>query len=243
MAPIVLKVQSLSMKYPKSQKTTLANLSFEIGEGTAVGFIGRNGSGKSTTIKCLTGILPYNEGSITIGAFDLDKEPVKAKKLLAYNSDNHATYEDMSGREYINFIGNIYQDHDYQSKLHEYLDVFEMKDWIDQRIGTYSHGMKQKVCLMSALIHDPSLWILDEPFTGLDCIATHYLKGYLKKQKEKKKAILLTCHDLGIVEEICDRVLIIDDGVLIADILIKDLEAPLEKTFFSLIKIPEETDE
>ena len=166
----MIKIENLSKKYKNSDRFAIDKLNLEINDGEVFGFIGSNGAGKSTTIKCITGILPFSDGKIEVAGFDLAKNPIEAKRNIGYVSDNHSVYDKLSGREYVNFLANVYgvSKELRDKRLNDLAIRFDLQDKLDKSIKEYSHGMKQKICVIGALIHEPKVWILDEPLTGLD---------------------------------------------------------------------------
>lgn len=222
----MIKINSLSKMYKNADRFAVKNLSLTVNDGEVFGFIGANGAGKSTTIKCITGILPYNDGSIEIAGYDMAKDSISAKKNIGYVSDNHSVYDKLTGREYVNFLANIYgvskQDRD--QRLNELSIRFDLQDKLDSPIKSYSHGMKQKICVIGALIHEPKVWILDEPLTGLDPKSAKELKGLMREHCEKGNVVFFSSHVLEVVEKLCDRIAIIKDGEIIATFTMEELE-------------------
>ena len=222
----MIKINSLSKMYKNADRFAVKNLSLIVNDGEVFGFIGANGAGKSTTIKCITGILPYNDGSIEIAGYDMAKESISAKKNIGYVSDNHSVYDKLTGREYVNFLANIYgvskQDRD--QRLNDLSIRFDLQDKLDSPIKSYSHGMKQKICVIGALIHEPKVWILDEPLTGLDPKSAKELKGLMREHCEKGNVVFFSSHVLEVVEKLCDRIAIIKDGEIIASFTMEELE-------------------
>ena len=222
----MIKINSLSKMYKHADRFAVKNLNLTINTGEVFGFIGANGAGKSTTIKCITGILPYNDGSIEIAGYDMAKDSISAKKNIGYVSDNHSVYDKLTGREYVNFLANIYgvskQDRD--QRLNELSIRFDLQDKLDSPIKSYSHGMKQKICVIGALIHEPKVWILDEPLTGLDPKSAKELKGLMREHCEKGNVVFFSSHVLEVVEKLCDRIAIIKDGEIIATFTMEELE-------------------
>ncbi len=222
----MIKINSLSKMYKNADRFAVKNLSLIVNDGEVFGFIGANGAGKSTTIKCITGILPYNDGSIEIAGYDMAKDSISAKKNIGYVSDNHSVYDKLTGREYVNFLANIYgvskQDRD--QRLNDLSIRFDLQDKLDSPIKSYSHGMKQKICVIGALIHEPKVWILDEPLTGLDPKSAKELKGLMREHCEKGNVVFFSSHVLEVVEKLCDRIAIIKDGEIIASFTMEELE-------------------
>ena len=222
----MIKINSLSKMYKNADRFAVKNLSLIVNDGEVFGFIGANGAGKSTTIKCITGILPYNDGSIEIAGYDMAKDSISAKKNIGYVSDNHSVYDKLTGREYVNFLANIYgvskQDRD--QRLNDLSIRFDLQDKLDSPIKSYSHGMKQKICVIGALIHEPKVWILYEPLTGLDPKSAKELKGLMREHCEKGNVVFFSSHVLEVVEKLCDRIAIIKDGEIIASFTMEELE-------------------
>lgn len=235
----ILKVDHLNKKY--GDKIVLKDLSFNVKKGEIFGLIGSNGTGKSTTIKCLTNIVNYDSGDIIINGFSLDKSPIDAKKSFGLIMEEPCVYEDMSGKEFVSFTASIYgvNKETFETRYEELVSKFDMKNDMNKLIKFYSHGMKQKVAMIASLIHEPKLWILDEPLTGLDIITVKELIDYMKDYREKGNSIFLTSHNIDIVEKICDRVVFIHKGKILNTY---DLHSDLKKgfslsdEFFKLVK-------
>lgn len=213
----MLKIDKLSKSY-KGGKKAVDNLSLNIDKGDIYGFIGHNGAGKTTTIKCITGILDFNEGDIFIDGMPIKENPIGCKKIMAYIPDNPDLYENMTGIQYLNFISDIFSISKTvrERNIESYSNAFELTKNLGDLISSYSHGMKQKLAIISALIHDPKLLILDEPFVGLDPKAAHILKEYMKEMCEKGSAIFFSTHVLEVAEKLCNKIAIIKSGKLIA---------------------------
>lgn len=240
----MLKINHLSKRYPSSEVYSVKDLSFELRPGEVFGFLGKNGAGKSTTIKCLTGILPFDEGNISICGYDIQKEPMQAKLNMGYVPDNHSVYERLTGREYVNYVADLYRvkKADREERLNMFMDLFKLRFAIDRQIKSYSHGMKQKICIIAALIYEPKLWVLDEPMMGLDPQSTAEILSYMREHVRKGNTVFFSSHNLDMVAKVCDRVAIINDGVLHCVI---DLSEPanretLEKRFFEISSTEEE---
>lgn len=238
----MLKIEHLSKSYGKSKVFAVDDLSIEVNSGEVVGFIGANGAGKSTTIKCITGVLPYSIGQITVCGIDLAKNPVEAKKNIGYVSDNYSVYDKLTGRQYVNFIADVYgvSLEDRIERLANLANRFELTDKLDSVINSYSHGMRQKIAVIGALIHEPKLWILDEPLTGLDPQSAHELKKLMREHCEKGNSVFFSSHVLEIVEKLCDRVVVIKQGKIIASLTMDELhsaekESSLEEYFLDLV--------
>jgi len=211
----MLKIDHLTKKY--GNKTAVDGLTLEIKSGEIFGFIGHNGAGKTTTIKCVCGILSFEDGEILINGTDVKTDPMECKKQIAYIPDNPDLYEFMTGIKYLNFIADVFKldVNERKDKIKEYADMFELTSDLGSPIGSYSHGMKQKLALISALIHDPILVIMDEPFVGLDPKASHTLKQLMRGICDKGGAIFFSTHVLDVAEKLCDKVAIIKNGKLI----------------------------
>ncbi len=238
----MLEIKNLSKKYKNSNYYSVKDLNITINDGEIFGFLGKNGAGKSTTIKCLTGILPFEEGTIKVCGYDIAKEPIKAKLNIGYVPDNHAVYENLTGKEYVNYMGNIYRVPKQQIKqrLDEFASLFNMTGAIERQIRSYSHGMKQKICIIAALIHNPKFWVLDEPLMGLDPQSTAEIKSYMLEHKKKGNSVFFSSHNIDMVEKLCDRVAIINHGQLMEIIEVEKFvnESPvsLEEYFLDLTK-------
>ncbi len=212
----MLQIQHLIKYYGKKQ--ILHDVSFELDPGDICAFIGSNGAGKTTTIKSALGLIPFDGGKILIGDHDIEKEPLEAKKLYSYVPDNPELYKFMRGIEYLNFIADMFE-LDYETRrdrIEYYADLFAIRDRLGESIDNYSHGMQQKLALIAALIHDPKLIVLDEPFVGLDPMATKSIRETFKKMAaEKGTTILFSTHVLEVAEKLCNKVAIIREGHLV----------------------------
>lgn len=211
----------------------------EVKPGEIFGFLGPNGAGKSTTIKMISGILTPNRGTITVCGVDMVRDPVEAKRNIGYVSDNHSVYERLTGLEYLNFVSDIYgiSAEERKRRIERYLTVFELTDAARRQIKSYSHGMKQKICIAGALVHSPKLWILDEPMTGLDPQSAFHLKTMMREHCEQGNTVFFSSHVLDVVERVCDRIGIIDKGRLVAVGTVDELRArgsTLEQFFLNL---------
>ncbi|MEG1255756.1 ABC transporter ATP-binding protein [Clostridium sp.] len=213
----MLTVKNLSKSYSKGKKV-VDNVSIDVKPGEIFGFIGHNGAGKTTTIKAVVGILDFEEGTILINGNDIKKEPMKCKREIAYIPDNPDLYNSLTGIQYLNFIGDIFEVSKEQREklIKKYSDAFELTKSLGDLISSYSHGMKQKLALISALIHNPKLLILDEPFVGLDPKATHILKGFMRELCDGGGAIFFSTHVLEVAEKLCDNIAIIKGGKIVA---------------------------
>lgn len=213
----MLKIRNFSESYGSAVKA-VDGLSLVVEKGEIYGFVGHNGAGKTTTIKAVAGILDLKEGEILIDGVSIKEHPVACKKKIAYIPDNPDIYESMSGIAYLNFIADMYEiSRDKRNKLtQKYADIFELTPRLSDLISSYSHGMRQKLVIISALIHEPKLMILDEPFVGLDPKATHQLKEIMKEMCANGASIFFSSHVLEVVQKLCDKVAIIKKGKLIA---------------------------
>ena len=232
----MLNIEHLTKRY--GDKKAVDDLSLHSRPGEIFGFIGHNGAGKSTTLKSAVGILQFDAGTITIGGKDLLAEPVACKKALAYIPDNPDLYEFMSGIKYLNFIADIFgiPAAERQEKIRKYADLFELTGDLAQPISAYSHGMKQKLAVISAWLHDPKLIVMDEPFVGLDPKASHLLKEMMREHCDKGGAIFFSTHVLEVAEKLCDKVAIIKQGRLIKVGTMEEVKGDdsLEEVFLEL---------
>ena len=232
----MLKITHLTKTF--GEKKAVDDLSLEIAPGEIYGFIGHNGAGKTTTLKSVVGIQQFDAGEITIGGISLKKDPLACKRQLAYIPDNPDLYDFMTGIKYLNFIADIFgvSASDRQERIRNYADLFELTDDLAQPIAAYSHGMKQKLAILSAWIHDPKLIIMDEPFVGLDPKASHLLKGMMREVCDGGGAIFFSTHVLEVAEKLCDRVAIIRRGRLIASGTMDEVKGDqsLEAVFLEL---------
>ena len=211
----MLKIENLSKSY--GGKTAVDGLSLHIQPGEIFGFIGHNGAGKTTTIKSCCGILKFDEGEIYVDGVSVKDKPLECKKMIAYLPDNPDIYGFMTGIEYLNFIADVFEVSaaDRQERIEKYANDFGIMASLGDLISSYSHGMKQKLAIISALVHEPKLLILDEPFVGLDPQAAVVLKNKMREICEKGGAIFFSTHVLDVAEKLCNKVAIIKDGVLI----------------------------
>ncbi len=213
----MLEISHVSMAYANGAIKAVDDLSFELRPGEIFGFLGANGAGKTTTIKMVTGILPVKSGSIKVCGHDITSDSVEAKRSFGFVPDSPIIFDKYTGREYIDFLGDIYgvSAEDRRTRSAALLKRFSLEDAFDKRISGYSHGMKQKIAIIGALIHDPSLWILDEPMMGLDPPSAFALKELMREHRDAGKTVFFSTHILDVAEKICDRVAIISKGKLI----------------------------
>ncbi|MFC2947922.1 ABC transporter ATP-binding protein [Virgibacillus sediminis] len=198
-------------------KKAIDNLTLTIPDGKITGFLGPNGAGKSTTIKMMTGVLPLDQGTITMNGFDIEEAPMEAKKIFGYVPDQPDMFLRLKGIDYLNFIGDIYQVPASlrQEKIEELTKQFDIYDALNDYIQTYSHGMRQKIIVSGVLLHDPAIWILDEPLTGLDPKSAYILKEMMRKHADQGNVVFFSSHGLEVVEQLCDEVAVINQGKLL----------------------------
>ena len=232
----MLNIEHLTKTYDKV--TAVDDLSLRIRPGEIFGFIGHNGAGKSTTLKCAVGILKFDAGEINVDGASVKDDPVSCKRKLAYIPDNPDLYDFMSGVKYLNFIADIFAipADVRQERIHRYAAQFEMLSALSQPISSYSHGMKQKLAVISAWLHDPKLIVMDEPFVGLDPKAAHLLKEMMREHCDGGGAIFFSTHVLEVAEKLCDKVAIIKQGKLIKVGTMEDVKGDdsLEEVFLEL---------
>lgn len=230
-----VRVAGLKKKYPRAAEYAVGGISFEVQRGEIVGLLGHNGAGKSTTLKCLTGMLPYREGEISIFGNPVKGDATAAKMCFGFVTDDHAVFSKMTGLEYIAFMADVYgvPKDVRESRVEELQKCFNLGDKIDNLISSYSHGMKQKICMMGSLIHDPALWILDEPMLGLDPTTMNAVSEFMRAYAEKGGAVLFSTHNLDAVRRICDRAIVIRCGLIEADMSVKGIgDGELLERFF-----------
>ncbi len=232
----MIEIKNVTKKY--GNKTALDNVSFTVNDGDIFAFIGHNGAGKTTLIKAIVGIHDFDDGDILIDGKSIKTDPVLCKKMMAFVPDNPETYEHMKAIDYINFICDMYDvDNDTREKnIKKYATLFEMQDKLNDTIDSYSHGMKQKIVLISALAHDPKILIMDEPFVGLDPKAVFDIKKILNEMVKEKKIVFYSTHILDVAEKLCSRVAIIKNGKLVKSGSMKEIKGDksLEKVFMEL---------
>lgn len=235
----MLSIINFSKTY-KEGKRAVDGLTLEVKNGDIFGFIGHNGAGKTTTIRAIAGVLDFEEGDILIDGVSIRKDPVSCKKVTAYIPDNPDLYEHLTGIAYLNFIGDIYEigKSDRRQAIEKYADAFELTANLGDTIGSYSHGMKQKLAIISALIHKPKLLVLDEPFVGLDPKASHTLKSFMTDLCRDGSAIFFSTHVLEVAEKLCNKVGIIKNGKLVAYGPTQEVtgDSSLEDVFMELIE-------
>ena len=235
----MVEIKNLTKSYGDSGVNAVEDLSISVNAGEIFGFLGSNGAGKSTTIKCLVGIYPFQEGDILINGVSIKSDPLAAKRQLGYVSDNHAVFERLTGREYVNHIANLYKvdPKDMEQRCDNLLKLFNLREAFDKPIKSYSHGMKQKITVIAALVHDPAVWVLDEPLTGLDPQSAYQLKKVMKQHAQNGRTVFFSSHILDVVENLCDRCCIIQKGHLKGVYDLKELKKngeSLEEIFMTV---------
>ena len=239
---MLVEIKNLTKRYGNSPVNAVENLSISLKAGEIYGFLGSNGAGKSTTIKCLVGIYPFNFGDIIVDGVSLRLDPLKVKQKIGYVSDNHAVFERLTGREYVNHVANLYKVsvEEMKERCDKLLKAFKMEEHFDKPIKSYSHGMKQKISVIAALVHNPKLWVLDEPLTGLDPQSAYQLKKVMREHADAGNTVFFSSHILDVVENLCDRCCIIEHGRLKGVYDIKELKKnkqSLEKVFMEEVDV------
>ena len=234
----MIEIKNVTKKY--GNKKAVDNVSFNVEDGDIFAFIGHNGAGKTTLIKSIVGIHDFDEGDILIDGISIKDNPVECKKKMAYVPDNPETYEHMKAIDYINFICDMYETPTdiREENIKKYAKLFEMEDKLNDTIDSFSHGMKQKIVLISALAHDPKILIMDEPFVGLDPKAVFDIKSVLNDMTKVGKIVFYSTHILDVAEKLCSRVAIIKGGKLVKSGSMKEIKGDksLEKVFMELEK-------
>ena len=222
----MIKFKNVTKVYNRTIKA-VNNVSFEVRGGEIVGFTGPNGSGKTTTIKMLTGILPPDKGEIKINGFDIKKNMIQAKSSIGYIADSPDMFLRLKGIEFLNFIADVYKvsNDDRKKRVNELAERFELTDALSSPMMSYSHGMRQKLMVIAALVHNPPVWILDEPMTGLDPKSSYELKEMMREHAKKGNAVFFSTHVLEVAEKLCDKVIIIKKGNLLYDGALENLES------------------
>ncbi len=239
----MIKISNATKKYAKQIKA-VDTLNLEVRPGEIFGFIGPNGAGKTTTIKMITGITDFDEGDVSVNGFDIKTQALEAKKQFGYVPDSPDIFLRLKGIEYLNFMANIYDvsKENRQARIQELAEKFEMKNALGDKIQGYSHGMRQKIVLMGALLHNPKLWILDEPMTGLDPKSSYLLKEMMKEHASLGNSVFFSTHVLEVAEKLCDRIGIINHGKLVYCGTMQELkdkfasDASLETIFLEMTK-------
>ena len=235
-------LRNFTKRYGRSNVYAVKDVNLEVHGGEIFGFLGHNGAGKSTIIKSMVGIQPISSGNIEICGYDMDKQSVMAKQNIGYVPDHYALYEKLTGREYISYIADLYHVSPEQRNLAvaKYVSLFELNDAFDNQIKTYSHGMKQKIAIMSALVHNPKVWILDEPLTGLDPISIFQVKECMRQHAKEGNIVIFSSHLIDIVESLCDKIAIIKRGRILSTADVKDVlsKQSLEDYYLEVTKTP-----
>ena len=239
-AGISYKLIDFSKKYAGRKVYAVEHANLEVHGGEIFGFLGPNGAGKSTIIKSTVGIQPITSGHIEICGYDVESQPIEAKSLIGFVPDHYALYEKLSGREYLNYIADIYRvsKEDRDARLEKYIKLFELENAIDNKIKTYSHGMKQKITIMAALVHEPKIWILDEPLTGLDPQSIFQVKQCMIEHAKKGNIVFFSSHIIDVVEKLCDKIAIIKKGHILCVRETADVEkeaGSLERYYLDMI--------
>jgi len=221
----MIEIKHLSKSYNKGTVKAVDDLNLNIRSGEIFGFLGPNGAGKTTTIKMMVGLLNPDSGTIRLAGFDTRENPLEAKRQIGYVPDNPDVYDRLTGVEYLNFLADVYEvpAKERRERIRQLLDMFGLADAVGDLIKSYSHGMKQKIALTGALLHNPSVWILDEPMVGLDPKSSHLLKEYMRKHCNEGNTVFFSTHVLEVAEKLCDRIGIINKGKLIAMGTMKEL--------------------
>lgn len=238
----MIEIKNVSKTYNNNIKA-IDNLNLTISDGEIVGFIGLNGAGKTTTIKMMTGILQPDIGTIKINGYDIVKDSLKAKQIIGYIADSPDMFLKLTGMEFINFIANIYKVplNERRERIKTFGDRFGLSDVLDKPMQSYSHGMRQKMMVVAALVHDPAVWILDEPLIGLDPTSAFELKKMMREHADKGNSVFFSTHVLEVAEKLCDKIAIIDKGKVVFIGTLKELKdkydkKDLEELFMEVIK-------
>ncbi|MBU2494709.1 MAG: ABC transporter ATP-binding protein [Bacteroidetes bacterium] len=220
----MLELKNLTKKF--GDFTAVNSINLNIGKGYLYGFLGPNGAGKTTTIKMIAGLYSLNGGSIKLNEIDVINDPLKAKMKIGYIPDNPFLYDKLTGREFLYFSGGLFNlpKSFLKNKIDELVELLKIKDWLDKRTEEYSQGMRQRITIASAFLHDPELIVIDEPMVGLDPQSAHIIKQVLKQKAEENRIVFMSTHSLNVVEEICNHVGIINNGNIIFNDSIAELE-------------------
>lgn len=226
----MLEVKNFTKKY-KNGKLAVDNISFTVNNGEIFGFLGPNGAGKSTTIKAIVGLIKKSKGEISIDGIKLEDDPLLYKNKFSYLADNPDLFDKFTAVEYINFVADIYgiDEKTRDERLNTYLDYFDIREAMADLISSFSHGMKQKLAIISSLIHDPDLLILDEPMVGLDPKSSFHLKKIMRERKEAGKIVFFSTHIMEVAENICDRIAIISNGKIVAQGRLDEIRENLDE--------------
>ncbi len=231
----------VSKQYGKSATLAVDDLNMTVEKGKLFGMIGPNGAGKSTSIKMMTGIIAPTSGRVLINGHDMAKDPIAAKRMIGFVPDSHELYDRLTGLEYLNFMADVYQVDSAKRKEHieKYLNLFELEDAAGEQIRSYSRGMKQKLTIIGALVHNPPVWVLDEPMVGLDPKSSHVLKEEMRRHCDAGNTVFFSTHVLEVAERLCDEIAIIDKGKVLARGTMEELRSgetgsSLEELFLQL---------
>lgn len=237
----MIKIEHLSKSYNRGSVKAVDDLNLDVQKGEIFGFLGPNGAGKTTTIKMLVGFLNADKGTVEINGYDISKEPIEAKRNLGYVPDNPDIFDRLTGMEYLNFMADVYAvpADKRRDRISRFLEIFNLTDASGDLIKSYSHGMKQKIVITGALLHEPAVWVLDEPMVGLDPKSSHLLKEQMRSHCDKGNTVFFSTHVLEVAEKLCDRIGIISNGRLIAIGTLDELRkgegaASLENIFLEL---------
>ena len=238
---MLVEIKGLAKKYNSKADYTIKDINIFGDAGEIIGILGHNGAGKSTTIKCITGMHPYERGEISIAGHDLKTDSIEAKKNFGYVSDEHILFEKMTGYEYINFMADIYKVKikDRKKRIERFQELFALGDSIYNPISSYSHGMKQKISFMGALIHNPQVFIVDEPMVGLDPYTANSVQNFFKEHAAAGNLVLFSSHNLDVVVKLCNKIYIIDQGKILKIIDVakfKETGRDFEEYFLSITK-------
>lgn len=238
----MIEIKGITKVFSKKVKA-VDNLTLIVPDGKIIGFIGPNGAGKTTTIKMMCGILPPDEGSIVLNGYDITKEPLQAKKQFGFVADNADIFLRLKGIEYLNLMADIYEvdNQTRTERIDTYAKQFDMTDALNDKILSYSHGMRQKIVIMGAILHQPSIWVLDEPLTGLDPQSSFELKQMMRKHADDNKTVFFSTHVLEVAEKLCDYVVIINYGKILYEGTLEQLKQQhesknLEEIFLEVTK-------
>lgn len=245
----MIRFENVVKQYGKSNVRAVDDLNLHVEKGSTLAFIGPNGAGKTTTIRLLTGILQPTSGRVLVNGVDMAKDPIAAKRLIGFVPDAHEMYDRLTGMEYLNFMADVYGVSKAARKAHieKYLTLFGLEDASREQIRSYSRGMRQKLTIIGALIHNPPLWVLDEPMVGLDPRASHILKEEMRAHCQKGNTVFFSTHVLDVAEKLCDEIAIINKGQMVAQGSLEELRsgergASLEQLFLEMTEA-EEADE
>lgn len=237
----MLKIEHYSKKYRNNDAYSAKDINLAAAVGEVCGLVGSNGAGKSTIIKAVTGILPFTEGTITVGGYDIVRRPEQAKRRIGYVPDDHTVYEKLTGREYVNYIGSLYgaSKEQKQYAVGKLAEKFGIAHALDVQIANYSHGMKQKICILGSLVHEPMLWVLDEPMVGLDPQTMLLLRNFIRQYADEGHIVLFSSHNLDAVQKTCDTVAFIRAGELVSlTDLRREKDFDLEAYYLTLTEVP-----